>query len=206
MEKIIENLTGLQLSLPMAMFVAGASFYALILIAQSIWALITPNNSDLTQSNQSKSKRNVRNQILLLGPSGSGKTTLFYKLIARQDYQTVSSSEVNYSRSGLLIPKTIVGSETDITKQVNLSDVPGHYNYRSKLQENFLIDAQAIFIVIDSKDKDRIVEAAETLYEVLSDIELVSAGVPILIACNKQDLTFAKRAIQMERDLQIEIE
>jgi hypothetical protein len=53
----------------------------------------------------------------------------------------VSSSEVNYSRSGLLIPKNVVGSESDITKQVNLSDVPGHYNYRSKLQENFLVDA-----------------------------------------------------------------
>jgi type II secretory ATPase GspE/PulE/Tfp pilus assembly ATPase PilB-like protein len=69
------------------MFVAGASFYALILIAQNIWALITPNTSDLTYQNQSKNnKRNIRNQLLLLGPSGSGKTALFYKLIARQDY------------------------------------------------------------------------------------------------------------------------
>jgi len=118
----------------------------------------------------------------------------------------VSSSEVNYSRTGLLIPKSITGTEIDTTKHINLSDVPGHYNFRSKLQENFLTEANAIIIVIDSKDKDRIVEAAETLYEVLSDIDLVSAGVPILIACNKQDLTFAKRAIQMERDLQIEIE
>jgi len=32
------------------------------------------------------------------------------------------------------------------------------------------------------------------------------AGIPVLIACNKQDLNFAKRAIQIERDLQIEVE
>lgn len=48
--------------------------------------------------------------------------------------------------------------------------------------------------MIDARDKDRIADAAELLFDVISDIDIVMNGVPILIYCNKQDLTFAKRA------------
>lgn len=60
--------------------------------------------------------------------------------------------------------------------------------------------------MMDARDKDRIPEAAELLFDVISDIDVAMSGVPILIACNKMDLTFAKRATQIERELQIQIE
>ena len=66
--------------------------------------------------------------------------------------------------------------------------------------------ARAIILIVDSKDKDRLAEAADILYDVISDIDLAMAGVPVLVICNKQDLQFSKRATQIERDLQIEIE
>lgn len=119
---------------------------------------------------------------------------------------TVSSSEVNTFRSGILIPKSITGGDADSRNPITISDVPGHYNFKAKLQEKYLAEANSVIIVIDSKDKDKLAEAADILYDVINDIDLATAGVPILIACNKQDLTFAKRGTQLERDLQIEIE
>lgn len=73
-------------------------------------------------------------------------------------------------------------------------DIPGHYNFRQALRDNYLQHAKAIVIVIDSKDKDRLTEAADLLFDCISDIDVQADRVPILICCNKQDLTFAKRA------------
>lgn len=63
-----------------------------------------------------------------------------------------------------------------------------------------------IVLVVDSKDKEKLPEAAAILYDALSDIEIVTGNVPILVVCNKQDVVFAKRATIIERDLQQEIE
>ena len=60
--------------------------------------------------------------------------------------------------------------------------------------------------MVDSKDKERNGEAATILYEVISNLGIVSDAVPVLVACNKQDLPFSKKAIQLERDLANEID
>ena len=61
-------------------------------------------------------------------------------------------------------------------------------------------------IILDSKDKAKYGEAAEILYDILGDIDIISEQIPILVACNKQDLAFAKNALKLERDLTNEIE
>jgi signal recognition particle receptor subunit beta len=55
--------------------------------------------------------------------------------------------------------------------------------------------AKAVILVVDSKDKERIAEASEFLFDILSNSRLVQSCVPILVACNKQDLTLAKKAV-----------
>ena len=40
-------------------------------------------------------------------------------------------------------------------------------------------------VVMDAADKKRFSEAAEILYDILGDIEVVSEEIPILVACNK---------------------
>ncbi len=82
----------------------------------------------------------------------------------------------------------------DQTKELEVVDVPGHYNYRQKVREDYLQHAKAIMIVIDSANKDSLSEAAELLFDCISDIEIQTDRVPILICCNKQDLTFSKKA------------
>ncbi len=60
--------------------------------------------------------------------------------------------------------------------------------------------AKAVILVVDSRDKDKISEAAEFLFDILLNNRLVQSRVPILVACNKQDLTMAKKAVQIERE------
>lgn len=87
--------------------------------------------------------------MLLIGPAGAGKTRLFYRLVTGDNsVQTISSVEPNTSHQ----VKVRVGGEDQI-KQIEIIDVPGHYNYRQKLRESYLPQAAAIVLVIDAKDK-----------------------------------------------------
>lgn len=45
--------------------------------------------------------------------------------------------------------------------------------------------------MIDSKHKESYSDAAEILYDIIGNVGVVSDQVPVLIACNKQDLPFA---------------
>ena len=47
--------------------------------------------------------------------------------------------------------------------------------------------------MVDSKDKSKMNEATEILYDILNNINLLENKTPILICCNKQDLQFARR-------------
>lgn len=60
--------------------------------------------------------------------------------------------------------------------------------------------AKAVILVVDSRDKEKVSEAAEFLFDMISNKRLVEDSVPILVACNKQDLTLAKKAILIERE------
>jgi signal recognition particle receptor subunit beta len=61
-------------------------------------------------------------------------------------------------------------------------------------------------LVVDAKDKQKIGEAAEYLFDVIQDVDIATSSVKVIVACNKSDLGFARRAVQIERDLQTEIE
>ena len=83
--------------------------------------------------------------------------------------------------------------------------MPGHYNFRKSIMVEST-GAKAIIILLDAKDKSKFAEAADILYDLLSDIEVIDQEIPILVICNKQDLAFAKNALQIERELTNEIE
>lgn len=83
--------------------------------------------------------------------------------------------------------------------------MPGHYNFKTALQTE-ASGAKAIIVLLDSKEKNKFGEAAEVIYDLLSDIEIVDQQIPILVACNKQDVVFAKNPLQIEREITNEIE
>lgn len=45
----------------------------------------------------------------------------------------------------------IPGSE--ITKKINLMDIPGHYHFRDRLNEALDEQPKAVLVVLDSKEK-----------------------------------------------------
>jgi signal recognition particle receptor subunit beta len=63
-----------------------------------------------------------------------------------------------------------------------------------------------LILVVDSKDRQRIPEAAEILYDILNDINVLENKTPILVCCNKQDLQFARQAQQIKLEFEREIE
>ena len=95
-------------------------------------------------------------------------------------------------------------SEEGRKKFVHLEDHPGHFNFRSQLMTSLDL-AKTILVVVDSKEKSQS-EAANILYEVLNNVNALDDAIHILIACNKQDLPFPRRATEIERDLMGEIE
>lgn len=84
-------------------------------------------------------------------------------------------------------------------------DVPGHYHFKDRLND-VLDEAKAIVVVVDSKEKDKLGEAAEILYEILNNLTVLSEGVPIVVACNKRDLQYSKNATFIEAELEKELE
>jgi signal recognition particle receptor subunit beta len=54
--------------------------------------------------------------------------------------------------------------------------------------------------------REKFGEAAEILYEILNNLTVLSDHVPVMIACNKQDLQFAKKSTTVEAELEKEIE
>jgi GTPase SAR1 family protein len=112
-----------------------------------------------------------RDRIVIVGPVGSGKTQLFYKLLSPVEPSTVSSTEINQTDGAqvLNVPKSLA------TEPPSLSflDIPGHFNFRLKVQQN-LERAKALILVVDSRDKEKVAEAAEFLYDMLCNKRLVS--------------------------------
>ena len=74
----------------------------------------------------------------------------------------------------------------DKMKHVVGLDLPGHFNFRARLHES-VETAEAIILVLDSKDRTKIPESAEILYDILNNITVLDRKVPILVVCNKQD-------------------
>jgi signal recognition particle receptor subunit beta len=73
-------------------------------------------------------------------------------------------------------------------KQARLLDIPGHHSFRHKL-ESSLKDAACIVFVLDAVEiTPHKVEAAEMLYELLTNAALSKQRTPLLLACNKADL------------------
>ncbi len=92
--------------------------------------------------------------MLICGPTNSGKTSLFYHLLTKEVRTTVSSIEINETPSAMevKIPASALGQAEGKSKLIPIIDVPGHYHFKTKLNEA-LDDAKAIILVVDSKEK-----------------------------------------------------
>ena len=114
-----------------------------------------------------------QSRIILIGLDGAGKTTLLFNMKLGEVVNTVPTIGFNMEAVQY---KNI---------EFNMWDVGGQDRLRA-LWHHYYEGADAIIYVVDSSDRDRIDEAAETLASVLSDETL--KGADLLVYANKQDM------------------
>ena len=91
-------------------------------------------------------------------------------------------------------------------KPVDVLDLPGHERLRTKCLDKHKSSALGIVYVLDASTITKgIRDATEFLFKILSDPTIHGNKTSILIVCNKQDLTLAKGASVIERELTKEI-
>jgi len=109
---------------------------------------------------------------------------LFHYLFTGQIRETVSSIHENSTRKihgqG---PASIKIGDKD-GHMIDCIDIPGHYNFRERIQE-VIETAAGMILVVDSKDTKKFNESAEILYDILNNIDVLDRKMPILVACNK---------------------
>jgi len=123
--------------------------------------------------------------LAIVGASGSGKTTLYYQLMTGEYRETVSSIDENYTGpSGLSVCRLKKDQET-VEKKIECIDIPGHYNFRERVQDVASSDVTGVILTVDSKDRSKLSESAEILYDIINNINILDRKTPILVACNK---------------------
>ncbi|KAG9457703.1 hypothetical protein H6P81_002211 [Aristolochia fimbriata] len=112
-------------------------------------------------------------RILMVGLDAAGKTTILYKLKLGEIVTTIPTIGFNV--------------ETVEYKNVSFTvwDVGGQDKIRP-LWRHYFQNTHGLIFVIDSNDRDRILEAKDELHRMLSEDEL--RGATLLVFANKQDL------------------
>jgi ADP-ribosylation factor protein 1 len=121
-------------------------------------------------------------RILMVGLDAAGKTTILYKLKLGEVVTTIPTIGFNV--------------ETVEYKNIQFTvwDVGGQDKIRP-LWRHYFQNTQGIIFVVDSNDRDRIVEAREELQRMLNEDELRDAI--LLVFANKQDLPNAMNAAEI---------
>ncbi|KAL8387617.1 hypothetical protein RB595_009786 [Gaeumannomyces hyphopodioides] len=121
-------------------------------------------------------------RILMVGLDAAGKTTILYKLKLGEIVTTIPTIGFNV--------------ETVEYKNIQFTvwDVGGQDKIRP-LWRHYFQNTQGIIFVVDSNDRDRIVEAREELQRMLNEDELREAI--LLVFANKQDLPNAMNAAEI---------
>ncbi|XP_051873898.1 signal recognition particle receptor subunit beta [Pristis pectinata] len=144
-----------------------------------------------------RSRRSSRRAILLTGLCDSGKTLLCCRLLSgkfKVTHTSITSNSALYKAKG------------DKAPAVTLHDLPGHESLRHQYLEKHKGDARAIVFVVDSVSfQKEVKDVAKFLYTLLTDAVIVKNAPPLLIACNKQDVTMAKSAKLIQQQLEKEL-
>lgn len=129
-------------------------------------------------------------RILMVGLDAAGKTTILYKLKLGEIVTTIPTigmfiaAPVRY-----LFSPNHPGFNVETVEYKNIQftvwDVGGQDKIRP-LWRHYFQNTQGIIFVVDSNDRDRVVEAREELQRMLNEDELRDAL--LLVFANKQDL------------------
>ncbi|XP_047975551.1 ADP-ribosylation factor-like [Salvia hispanica] len=112
-------------------------------------------------------------RIVMVGLDDVGKTTILYKLKLGEIVTTIPTIGFNV--------------ETVEYKNIRFTvwDIGGHQRYQP-LWRHYFQNTQGVIFVVDSNDRDRIVEARDIMHMMLNEDDLRNAV--LLVFANKNDL------------------
>jgi ADP-ribosylation factor protein 1 len=125
-------------------------------------------------------------RIVMVGLDAAGKTTVLYKLKLGQVVTTIPT----------------IGFNVEVVEYKNISftvwDIGGQDRIR-KLWRHYYRGVHGVIFVVDSSDRERLEDAREELFKMLSEDEL--REVALLVLANKQDLPGAMPAAEVSEKL-----
>ncbi|KAI8868785.1 putative ADP-ribosylation factor 6 [Ramicandelaber brevisporus] len=125
-------------------------------------------------------------RVLMLGLDAAGKTSILYRLKLGTNINTIPTV-------GFTV-ETIRYQKVDFL----VWDVGGQDKIRP-LWRHYFTGTQGLIFVVDSNDRERIIEAAEELRRILSDE--VMKNVMLLVFANKQDIPTAMTPAEVTEKL-----
>jgi len=133
--------------------------------------------------------------ILIVGPTESGKTALFARLGFGKNVESVTSTSPN-----------VTEYEVPGKAPLILKDLPGHEKLRMQFWDSNKVGVRGIIFLVDAAGGSKCIrDAAEVLYDILTDPIVNSVKPFILIIANKQDLPTAKGTKVLRLHLEREI-
>ncbi|XP_028305068.1 ADP-ribosylation factor 4 [Gouania willdenowi] len=125
-------------------------------------------------------------RILMVGLDAAGKTTILYKLKLGEIVTTIPT----------------IGFNVETVEYKNICftvwDVGGQDKIRP-LWRHYFQNTQGLIFVVDSNDRERVVEAKDELHKMLQEDELRDAV--LLVFANKQDLPNAMASSELTETL-----
>ncbi|KAK3093189.1 hypothetical protein FSP39_012436 [Pinctada imbricata] len=126
---------------------------------------------------------NNQARILMLGLDAAGKTTILYKIKLRENVCTIPT--IGFNVETVSPVKGIDFTVWDVGGQDKIRPLWRHY----------FQNTEGLIFVVDSNDRERIMEAREELYGIIESDEM--RHVPIVILANKQDLPNAMNTAEI---------
>ncbi len=154
-----------------------------------------------------------RDLLLVVGSTFSGKTSLLYRvrclyllslnltppqLALKRNQATVTS----YQPNEVVLRIEYFDHNRKKSATLKAIDVPGQGHFRQQIQQRFP-EVLGVLVIIDSSGRQG--QAGEILYDVLNSGIIRRQMVPVLIVCNKQDQSDARKAPQLEKELESEM-
>lgn len=134
------------------------------------------------------SKKPMR--ILMVGLDAAGKTTILYKLKLGEIVTTIPT----------------IGFNVETVEYKNISftvwDVGGQTKIR-KLWRHYFANTDGLIFVVDSNDRERIVEAEQELHNMLGEEDLKDSV--LLVFANKQDLPNSMSTAELTDKLKLNV-
>ena len=125
-------------------------------------------------------------RFIIVGLDAAGKTTILYRLKLGEVVTTIPTIGFNV--------ETVRYKNFEFTAW----DVGGKDKIRP-LWRHYFQNTQALVLVVDANDRDRIDQARDEIHRMLTEDEL--RDVPLLIYANKQDLPNAMNAAEVTEKL-----